>query len=76
MFERYEIVYCTYAFLSFICRLGKKNFGPPVLLAISMSRYVEKVRWSMQYLKIPFVEEQDIGLFGFFFLGRHVSELV
>ena len=46
---------------------------PPVLHSISISHYVEKVRWSMQHLHIPFEEEQDVGIFGVFFFGRFVS---
>lgn len=43
-----------------------------VLEALPVSHYVEKVRWALDKLGVPYEEEQDIGIGGVFFLGRMV----
>jgi len=46
-----------------------------VLTTISISHFVEKVRWSMDRLGIEYVERTAGGTLGAFFLGRTVPEL-
>ncbi|TRY67759.1 hypothetical protein TCAL_07806 [Tigriopus californicus] len=54
--------------------IGKKSCGL-VLHSITLSHYVDKVRWSMEHVGIEFDEEEDIGIFGVFFMGRWVPAL-
>ncbi len=46
-----------------------------VLSTISISHFVEKVRWSMDRLGLDYVERPAGGALGAFFLGRTVPEL-
>ena len=46
-----------------------------VLCSISISHFVEKVRWSMDRLGIDYVEKPAGGTLGAFFLGRTVPQL-
>ena len=55
----------------YITRRGKDN--RLVLETISLSHYVEKVRWSLDILGVDYEEEQDAGIIGVFFTGRMVS---
>lgn len=50
--------------------------GPDLRLeTISASHYVEKVRWCLDRLGVPYVEEHNAGTLGVFFLGRTVPRL-
>lgn len=46
-----------------------------VLSTISISHFVEKVRWSMDRLGVDYVERPSGGTLGAFFLGRTVPQL-
>lgn len=46
-----------------------------VLVTISASHFVEKVRWSMDRLGVDYVEEPSAGALGAFFRGRTVPQL-
>ena len=46
-----------------------------ILETIGISHYVEKVRWSLDYLGIPYTEEENCGVLGIFLLGRGVPQL-
>lgn len=46
-----------------------------VLSVISISHFVEKVRWSMDRLGLDYVEQTAGGTLGAFFLGRTVPQL-
>lgn len=46
-----------------------------VLCTISVSHFVEKVRWSMDRLGVDYVEQPSGGTLGAFFLGRTVPQL-
>jgi len=46
-----------------------------ILETISISHYVEKVRWCLDYLDIPYVEEENVGILGILLLGRTVPQL-
>jgi len=45
------------------------------LETISISHYVEKLRWVLDYLDIDYIEEENVGILGFFLLGRSVPQL-
>ena len=45
------------------------------LETIGVSHFVEKVRWCMDRLGVDYVEEQNVGTLGAFFLGRTVPRL-
>lgn len=47
----------------------------PVLETIHASHYVEKVRWCLDYARIKYREEQDIGILGVLTTGRRVPTL-
>ena len=46
-----------------------------ILETISISHYVEKVRWCLDYLDIDYVEKENVGILGIFLLGRSVPQL-
>ena len=46
-----------------------------ILESLTVSHYVEKIRWCLDYLNIPYVEEEDSGILGLFLLGRTVPVL-
>ncbi|MDH3587822.1 MAG: hypothetical protein OEQ74_00310 [Gammaproteobacteria bacterium] len=46
-----------------------------VLETISASHFVEKVRWSLDRLGIPYEERHNVGTIGAFFVGRTVPRL-
>ena len=46
-----------------------------ILESISVSHYVEKVRWALDRLETPYVEKPDIGIFGLLFKARTVPVL-
>lgn len=45
------------------------------LETIGASHFVEKVRWSMDRLGVPYTEEQNVGVLGVLFAGRTVPKL-
>lgn len=47
-----------------------------ILETIHVSHYVEKVRWCLDYLRIPYKEEKNVGILGVFLLGRRVPQLI
>ncbi len=50
--------------------------GPELCLeTIGASHFVEKVRWSMDRLGVPYEERQNTGVLGVFFVGRTVPKL-
>ncbi len=50
--------------------------GPDIRLeTISASHYVEKARWCLDRLGVPYVEDHNAGTLGVFFLGRTVPRL-
>ena len=44
-----------------------------ILSTLAVSHYVEKVRWCMDRLQIPYEEEKNIGILNILILGRMVS---
>jgi hypothetical protein len=50
---------------------GKQQ--PLLLETISLSHFVEKVRWSMDLLGVDYVEQQDVAVMGILFFARSVS---
>ena len=44
-----------------------------ILEGLPVSHYVEKVRWCLDKLEVPFENEDDAGILGIFMLGRSVS---
>lgn len=44
-----------------------------ILEGLPVSHYVEKVRWCLDKLEVPFENEDDAGILGIFMLGRFVS---
>lgn len=56
--------------------LGKKTYQEDLVLeTITLSHYVEKVRWCLDHLKTPYHEEENVGILGIFLLGRRVPQL-
>mmetsp|Transcript_18220 Transcript_18220/g.51432 ORF Transcript_18220/g.51432 Transcript_18220/m.51432 type:complete len:330 (+) Transcript_18220:80-1069(+) len=57
-------------------RKDKKE--PPCfrLNTITSSHFVEKVRWALDRLGVPYTEEQDCGILGVFLSGRSVPVLI
>ena len=51
------------------------NTPPLILSTISVSHFVEKVRWCMDRLGVDYVERPAGGAMGAFFLGRTVPQL-
>jgi glutathione S-transferase len=50
--------------------------GPALRLeTISASHFVEKVRWCLDRLGVPYVEDHNAGTLGIFFIGRSVPRL-
>merc|ERR1719228_1855271 len=57
-------------------KLGNRKKDKRLILeTISISHYVEKVRWCLDYLDLDYVEEEDVGILGVFLLGRSVPQL-
>lgn len=48
---------------------------PLILESISASHFVEKVRWCLDRLEIPYQEQGQAGILGVFFRGRTVPRL-
>ena len=46
-----------------------------ILETISISHYVEKLSWCLDYLAIDYTEEENVGILGFILLGRSVPQL-
>ena len=44
-----------------------------ILESISISHYVEKVRWCLDFLDLPYTEEENVGILGILTLGRSAS---
>jgi len=55
--------------------INKSKDKRMILETISISHYVEKVRWCLDYLDLDYVEEEDVGILGVFLLGRSVPQL-
>lgn len=56
--------------------LGRRRQGPAMVLeTISMSHYVDKVRWCMDRLGVDYVEQPASGVLGVMFTGRTVPRL-
>lgn len=45
------------------------------LESITISHYVEKVRWCLDYLNEPYEEIENIGILGILLFGRSVPVL-
>ena len=57
-------------------RLGYRGKDKRIILeTMSVSHYNEKIRWCLDYLDIPYTEEEDSGILGLFILGRTVPVL-
>jgi len=57
-------------------KLGNRQTDKRIILeTISISHYVEKVRWAMDYINIPYEEEENSGILGILTLGRSVPQL-
>ena len=57
-------------------RLGDRGKDKRIILeTMSVSHYNEKIRWCLDYLEIPYIEEEDAGILGLFLLGRTVPLL-
>jgi len=54
---------------------GRAKDKRVILETISVSHYVEKVRWCMDYLDLDYIEEENVGILGIFLLGRSVPQL-
>eukprot|EP00091_Calanus_sinicus_P012729 TRINITY_DN28474_c0_g1_i1.p1 TRINITY_DN28474_c0_g1~~TRINITY_DN28474_c0_g1_i1.p1 ORF type:complete len:104 (-),score=27.02 TRINITY_DN28474_c0_g1_i1:161-472(-) len=53
--------------------IGRTTSDKRVILeTLSVSHYVEKVRWCLDYLAIDYIEEENVGILGLFLLGRSV----
>jgi glutathione S-transferase len=55
-------------------------FAPPrkdpmTLETVSISHYVDKIRWCLDRLGVPYKEVHNVGLLGLFFTGRTVPRL-
>eukprot|EP00095_Tigriopus_kingsejongensis_P011793 maker-scaffold71_size417697-snap-gene-0.14 protein:Tk11793 transcript:maker-scaffold71_size417697-snap-gene-0.14-mRNA-1 annotation:"hypothetical protein PTSG_06373" len=46
-----------------------------VLHSITLSHYVDKIRWSLEHLGVDFEEEEDVGILGVMLFGRWVPAL-
>merc|ERR1711936_180999 len=46
--------------------INKSKDKRMILETISISHYVEKVRWCLDYLDLDYVEEEDVGILGVF----------
>ena len=46
-----------------------------ILESLTVSHYVEKIRWCLDYLNVPYEEEENSGILGLFILGRTVPAL-
>ncbi|MDH3768500.1 MAG: glutathione S-transferase C-terminal domain-containing protein [Gammaproteobacteria bacterium] len=56
--------------------LLSKATGPELTLeTISVSHFVEKVRWCMDRLGVPYTEQHNVATVGAFFIGRTVPRL-
>ena len=56
-------------------RLIQKRKRPLVLNALPISHYVEKVRWNMDKLGVPYESEDDAGILGVLLFGRFLPGL-
>ena len=57
-------------------RMGQREKDNRIILeTMSLSHYCEKIRWCLDYLNIPYVEEEDTGILGVFVMGRSVPVL-
>eukprot|EP01060_Flectonema_neradi_P014046 TRINITY_DN2076_c0_g1_i1.p1 TRINITY_DN2076_c0_g1~~TRINITY_DN2076_c0_g1_i1.p1 ORF type:complete len:309 (+),score=51.78 TRINITY_DN2076_c0_g1_i1:42-968(+) len=56
-------------------KLSSKKDLTPVLEVISVSHYVESVRWCMEHTGVKFREQRDVGILGAFAFGRMVPQL-
>ena len=62
--------------LSTLLKKKAKNSNVMVLQTITVSHYAEKVRWCLDLLNEPYVEEQSAGIMGLIILGRTVPTLI
>ena len=57
-------------------KLGQRGKDKRIILeSLTVSHYVEKIRWCLDYLNIPYEEEENSGILGLFILGRTVPAL-
>ncbi|MGL6345263.1 MAG: glutathione S-transferase family protein [Waterburya sp.] len=56
--------------------MNTANKNKPLLIAIAISHYCEKVRWAMDYLDIDYVEEDHAPLFHRQYTSRHQGTTV
>jgi glutathione S-transferase len=61
--------------LTLTALLSRETGQELVLETISASHYVEKVRWCMDRLGVPYAERHNAGVIGVFFIGRTVPRL-
>ena len=66
----------AWKWLATLSELVKSPVGPALRLeTISVSHFVEKVRWSLDRLGVPYKEEHTAGILGALFRGRTVPTL-
>lgn len=57
-------------------KLGQRGKDKRIILeSLTVSHYVEKIRWCLDYLNITYEEEEDSGILGLFITGRTVPVL-
>jgi len=57
-------------------KLGQRGKDKRIILeTLTVSHYVEKIRWCLDYLNISYQEEEDSGILGLFITGRTVPVL-
>ena len=84
LFHTYNITEVLFAIISIIgirvvlvfYKLGQRGKDKRIILeSLTVSHYVEKIRWCLDYLNISYIEEEDSGILGLFILGRTVPVL-
>jgi glutathione S-transferase len=76
-----EILFITVAIIGIrvvlvFHKLGQRGKDKRIILeSLTVSHYVEKIRWCLDYLNISYEEEENSGILGLFTLGRTVPVL-
>ena len=56
-----------------VAKLIKKQPDPLIFESLPISHYVDKVRWCLDRLGVPYEREDDVGILGIVTQGRFVS---
>jgi len=84
LFHTYNVTEVLFSIISIIgirvilvfYKLGQRGKDKRIILeSLTVSHYVEKIRWCLDYLNISYEEEEDSGILGLFLLGRTVPVL-